>query len=157
MEKGFTVLELLIVICIIGILASMLFISTTGYLAKAMDARIMASMVQMIKIAEIIRIKENVYNISGSGREFNCSANAIPEMKPLCRDIDKQKGPAANEFPAFQVTSNRYCAYIKLLDGNYFCIDYLGVSSFTNMDPGLNNCNASSHNCPPAPPEDSGC
>lgn len=52
-NKSFTIIELLVVISIIGLLASIIFVSLKGALAKARDVRRLSDANQIVKALEV--------------------------------------------------------------------------------------------------------
>ena len=50
-QKGFTIIELIVVIAIIAILAAIVMVNVVGYITKAKDAQIEASMDSFLKNA----------------------------------------------------------------------------------------------------------
>ncbi len=66
MKKGFTILELLVVIVIIGIIASMTFVALNGVRAKARDAKRISDIRQVQSALEIYKNDNGVYPPAGS-------------------------------------------------------------------------------------------
>ena len=147
MKKGFTVIELLVVMTIMGLLSSIVLVSLKGARVSAKDVQIVANMRQMRTIAAIINIDYGGYNAVGAGREFNCGANATEDMKMLCDAVNELKGPDPNEFPTFRTTANEYCAYIELNSGDYYCIEE-NIATKSYFNPADGDCTASSWDCP---------
>ena len=76
-KKGFTLIELLVVIAIIGILASIIFVSTSGARKSALAARALSDLNQ-------ITLAEEVYH--------NENAKYYAEVADPCTDTSLAKG-----------------------------------------------------------------
>lgn len=67
-EKGFTLLELLIVIAVIGILSSLIMVSLSTSRAKASDAAIKSDLRSLMNVAELYYVNNgNQYGAGGPG------------------------------------------------------------------------------------------
>jgi type II secretion system protein G len=64
-KNGFTIIELIVVISIISLLASIVLVNVNGYLAKARDARRAADIAQLQKALEMYYADHGQYPISG--------------------------------------------------------------------------------------------
>jgi len=60
-DKGFTIIEMLVVIAIIAVLASIVLVSVNGYMAKARDARRKAEIKQISIALEMNYAKHGAY------------------------------------------------------------------------------------------------
>jgi general secretion pathway protein G len=58
---AFTLVELMVVVAILGILATVVALSVTGYLASAEKAKVKADMSALTNILEVYRVKMRVY------------------------------------------------------------------------------------------------
>lgn len=75
-RAGFTLIELLVAIAIIGILASVGFVSFTASLQKSRDARRKADLDQVAKALESYNLDNGVYPGSCGGQIVGCSGGA---------------------------------------------------------------------------------
>jgi len=129
LRKAFTLIELLIVIFIIGLLASISITYTSTARNKARDTRAVTDMAQ-------IRIEAEKYypdQTPNSYLGFNCANPS--NMVILCADIQKQIGSN----PTINVTNDAYCAEIDLLalsgPESWYCVDNTGRAKFYPDDP----------------------
>lgn len=137
-ETGYILLAIgLLLLPILGILASIVLVSTGGARDKAKDAMVQASMSQIRPLVEMI------YDEANSYAGVNC---LHPQIAILCNDIKNARG----EKPVIYSSSKNYCAYVKLSTGEYFCIDSSGsYKRKTTVFPGGNGyCNGKTFNCP---------
>jgi prepilin-type N-terminal cleavage/methylation domain-containing protein len=77
-QKGFTIVELLIVIVVIGILAAITVVAFNGIQAKARDAQTESNMSAIAKMMEMYYIDNGAYpSVCGGGDNAGCSANLL--------------------------------------------------------------------------------
>jgi type II secretory pathway pseudopilin PulG len=87
--------------------------NTAVNIERARDTVIKASL-------DAIRVgAEMVYEISGGYKDVNCSND---QLSSDCTKIKNYTG----KNPTFNSSSAAYCVYIKLSNGNYYCIDSIG-------------------------------
>lgn len=120
-------MELLVVITIIGILASIVLIQFPGAVSRARDSRVMSSMGQFRTQARIVYANHEDYE------DVECTidpdtracSDCNTGIKALCNDV----GENAADLLEIYVDSDGtgYCASVKL-DGSekYFCVDGSG-------------------------------
>jgi prepilin-type N-terminal cleavage/methylation domain-containing protein len=107
--KGFTIIELITVIAIIGVLASVILVYVTSYIGKSRDSRIKAEVSEIAKDAMMYYAN----NVSYEGYVVPSS------FKPVVLGSDY-------EFLTDGV--NSYVVYAKLSTSNaYWCIDHTGA------------------------------
>jgi prepilin-type N-terminal cleavage/methylation domain-containing protein len=137
-KKGFTLIEMLVVVAIIGILSSALLTALGPARNKARDSRIMTEMNQVRAIAEILNngTYKSVPQIDGDPGRIADIPNT--EMQDLAQDIAAQGGALVlkrSTDPLFR----SYVMYSPLnikvgTDAapitNFYCIDSMGKSSF---------------------------
>jgi prepilin-type N-terminal cleavage/methylation domain-containing protein len=133
-QKGFTLIEMLVVIAIIGILSTVLLVSITPSRNKAKESRVMSNVRQMMEIAHTFYDPSNMwYDMAG----FRNS----PEYTKIYNDLIKNGVradecylvffvtpytlyiPCSSTFPS---TSTSFFIRVKLPTDKYFCISSNG-------------------------------
>ena len=140
MKKGFTLVELLIVMAILGILASLILAVLGGSEEKARDTRIKVELNQLRNVAGMIKIDDKDYDRLCIDKP---SPDCASDVLLLRDDIAVQGGELIinKTTPALY-----YAAYSKLnvkKDGNtvYFCVDSYGMAKETTTEPvGATQC-----------------
>lgn len=136
-NKGFTLIEMLVVVAIIGLLSSVLLTALGPAKEKAKDARIIQEMTQARTIAETL------YN-QGNYSELPTDSNVIKQhasLGPLYDDIGKQggelvirKGSASQEYIIYS-RLNTKVTISGSLQISYYCVDSTGRTAFVAQDP----------------------
>jgi len=155
MQKGFTLIEIIVVIAIIAILSSAILFSVTQYVAKGKDSNIAGNLAVLIPAGEVF------YNAAVNGTSQNsysgfCSSNvitnAISQMPVKSQDICNNKAGlccfenAGNEYQSWvactqEFTNNKYA----------FCVDSRGVKKEicnSRCATGLTQCDGDLSACP---------
>ncbi len=118
-QKGFTLIELIVVIAIIAILAAIVLVNVTSYINKSKDAAIRSDLSNIALGMAVCFAETNTY--------VGCSA--LPAYVPttLATDISTQNGGTA---PAFGTpTLNAFCVSAKLAtSASSTCVDSTGVT-----------------------------
>jgi prepilin-type N-terminal cleavage/methylation domain-containing protein len=144
-ERGFTLIELMMVLAIIGMLASIILATLNYNRFRARDAAIMTSTLQFAKLYEFNVLDHSSYAqlMSGwDGTSANCadsfaSSQHVTKARELCSYIVAQQGElGGNRFytgvaPAF--TNTQFFSVMAWLPGaqRYFCVGSSGRTSFT--------------------------
>ncbi len=144
-EKGFTLIEMLVVVAIIGLLASVLLTALGPAREKAKDTRVVQEVNQVRNLAETLY--DGDYDAVESLPKLNINNSSL---KILADDISSQGGEL-NIIKSSDGT--RYSAYSRMntkigvepnLKTNYYCIDSSGYSVFSTEEPSGFRCPASS-------------
>jgi len=119
-NQGFTLIEVLVVIAIIGILAGIIIFSLKETKDKAKDARIIDEMSQIRSVANM-HYNDNSYSFNG----FSCG---VVNMSVVCNDITAQGGDLIDPIPV-SLDGQDYCVEAKLNSGAWWCVDAQGRSA----------------------------
>lgn len=139
-RRGFTIVELLIVVAIIGILATIVIVSLREASDRARNTKIVTSVTQIRKVAEDMYIQES------SGYESLCLSGGLniaytDILETLKDDIEKFGGSNIVCY------SSRYSYCVSTLmtgsTAKYFCID----SDGNNIESTSNACMVSNIAC----------
>ncbi len=125
-KKGFTIIELIIVIAIIAVLAAMVLINVTQYITKGRDAAIKGNIDSIIK-SSAVWFDNNNNDYTG----FDAEASYI-----AAADAITNAGKTVT--PATAADGTAFCACATLYDttggDNTFCADSSGYKNQTNTD-----------------------
>jgi prepilin-type N-terminal cleavage/methylation domain-containing protein len=129
-NKGFTLIEMLVVIAMIGLLSAVVLVALGPSRNKAKDARIMSDVKQIVAIGQTFYDPTNsTYDVSGiqSATGTNQAASDIT-----------QQGVSFNTSTNIGGDTTAFRVYAQLLSGGYFCADSNGnvvqsssISGFT--------------------------
>jgi len=128
-QKGFTIIELIVVIAIIAVLAAIVLVNVTQYIAKGKDSAIKGNMSSMATIAAAFYDNNSSMFLD----------SATPHVIDLSTDAAFAAGKAAIEDsngPANNVNSSRiataWCVQSALNEaGKYWCVDNTGYKGDT--------------------------
>ncbi len=124
-NKGFTILELMMVIAIIVILATIVIVSLREAADRGRNTRITTSMMQARNVAEELYLQEpDGYTSFCEGGEWNTTGNET--LSRLEQDIVNNGG---SDLSCYSSVFN-YCTSVRLAgqQDNYFCVDATGAS-----------------------------
>lgn len=112
-QKGFTLIEVLVVVAVIGILASILLVGLGQVRTRGQDARRIADLATMRNVLEVYAAKCGHYPGGGSGG--NCSSVAAPTTWAGLQTVLRDSGiiGASDSIPNDPVTGANY-AYCSL-------------------------------------------
>jgi type II secretory pathway pseudopilin PulG len=120
---GFSLVELLILIAIIGILAALVIAVATPARNKAADARIRNDIRQLRWEAEIVYDSQNA-----SFEDWSTHGTVADNVTIILDDIDGALGQE-NAVTIRDSDDNTYCVSAPLVSfpGQHYCIDHRGV------------------------------
>jgi prepilin-type N-terminal cleavage/methylation domain-containing protein len=136
--KGFTLIEMLVVVAIIGILSAVVLVALGPSRNKAKDARIISALQQ----ARVLW--ETMYD-STSGTyptiDFANTASLSTELQKLRQDIIDNS--VNSSVPVSQLTGDGKNGnlYAELNSGNYYCVDTQGHTGEVSGVPVGGVCN----------------
>ena len=143
-QKGFTLIELMVVIAIIGLMASTVLVAVQGARAKGRNARRMSDMLQIRNALELYRSSNNnSYPNPGWGWRSQCqwgpyaANNVIPGLVPTYLPVwsDDPQLDTVNSKNCYLYLSNG--THYKLLDHDVTDLNPIGYASVPSfMDPG---------------------
>ncbi len=133
-QKGFTLIELMVVIAIIGILASILIVSLRQASDRSKNAKIVTDIVQIRKIAVRMYAEELIGYVNLCGEDSsNLNSEDYPDLGTLQRDIE-----GFNSVITCYADKDSYCISASFMaDDQYFCIDDEGSSIEVTGNPCL--------------------
>lgn len=131
-QKGFTIIELVVVIAIIAVLAAIVLVNVTQYINKGKDAAIKGNMSSIMTNAVIY-----FDDVNGGNGDYTGFAAAAGYEAPAAAIT------SANAAPTMQINAGgtAYCVTAALKDGNTYCIDSTGYKGTTA------NCDATTADC----------
>jgi general secretion pathway protein G len=124
-NKGFTLIEMLVVIAVIGILSATVLTALGPARNKAKDTRIISALSQVMSVAETYY----------SGTYTGLTVSNPSQMGPLTTDITTNSG---NLVVNVSGDGRSYAAYSALASDStkYYCVDSAGTSKSENSNPG---------------------
>ena len=129
MKRGFTLVELLVVVAVIGILASIVLVSVGGGTTRAKDTRIISDLNMIRTAAEVIRVADGNY--------VNVVNNS--DINTLMADMTAQNATAILR------TGNAagYCVEVTLPGAKWGCVNSgLAIRTDLTSAPGCAGNNA---------------
>jgi prepilin-type N-terminal cleavage/methylation domain-containing protein len=129
-KKGFTIIELVVVIAIIAVLSAIVMINVTGYIGKSKDAAIRGDMQAIATTAagyyDQFKTVGGMFPTQTTGSNTTIN-NAISQ-------ILSYTGTATAGYYSFWNSidsSGNFCACAHLSTGNYYCVDASGYRGET--------------------------
>jgi len=132
-QKGFTIIELIVVIAIIAVLAAIVLVNVTQYISRGKDASIKGNMSSMVTIAAAY-YDNNSSSYTDLSTESTFAAGLVA--------IDNANGTAKAQ--KAEVISSAFCIVAELNDGTLWCVDSTGYkgapAAYTDCDAGTADC-----------------
>lgn len=139
-KKGFTLVELLVVVAVIGLLASIIIVSLNTARKRAKNAAIKQALTQLRVAAEWEYDKtspNNSYANVCSGGDIN--SDTTTDFGRIRDSIIAADGNTRRCYDS----ASKWCADVRNMpNGGGWCVDYTGYSSSTT------NCDSTYFNCP---------
>ncbi len=117
-EKGFTLVELIVVLVILAILATLLVPALTGYIDKAKEKTIVAECRSCVTAAQTLASES--YAISGKGEADTTAVKTLAEVPGTVDSVTIDAGKVTGL--VYTATDGKVCTYAK---------DKNGVSTYT--------------------------
>ncbi len=122
-QKGFTIIELLVVVAIIAVLTGIVLVNVTSYINKGKDAAIKGNQSTLLTNGAVH------LDTNGNYSTF-CSANMVA-TKPIYDAINSAAGAAPTCTVAAGNAAWCACSVLKVTSGNTFCVDSTGAKKET--------------------------
>jgi len=137
LKRGFTLVELMIVVAIIGVLAALAIYGVRKYIANAKTAEARMSLGRIAKDASAAYNRESmvatVLPADGSGKAGISNALCITASNTVPASIDTVKGQkyqsAVSEWSAGSMTTGWACLKFSLQDPQYYMYTYTSSST----------------------------
>jgi prepilin-type N-terminal cleavage/methylation domain-containing protein len=142
-QKGFTIIELIVVVAIIAVLAAIVLVNVTSYINKGKDAAIQGNLSSLVSRG--VAYFENSALGNGAYNTFCTHASGGAPIKLAVEATNLGGAFVCNcntGGNACTATSTKWCACstLKVSSGNTFCVDSTGYKKETS--------NACSTRCP---------
>lgn len=139
-NSGFTLLELLVVVAIIGILASITMIAISDSQNKSKDSRIKSQIVNLRRVTEIYYTSNN--NTYGS-TVSNCTSGMFADtVNEVATFTNTANYPTGTTLACF-ASSTAWAVSASLFGGQYWCVDSTGANRQTSTQASSTVCPAS--------------
>lgn len=110
-SKGFTIIELLVVVAIIAVLAAIVLVNVTQYINKGKDAAIKGNMSTILTNAAVF------YDGAGNYTNFTASPSYTGPSTAITN---------ANVAPVYVGSATAFCVTAVLKDATTYCVDSTG-------------------------------
>jgi prepilin-type N-terminal cleavage/methylation domain-containing protein len=127
-SKGFTIIEMVMVLAIVGLLTTIIMIALSNARNKAKDGKIQADLNQIRTAAGVYYNNQSPSSYSG----LSCAVSN-PNVSALCADINNQS--PGNPIFVLKTGNAEYCVYKQLLNTKYACVDSAGNAEFNLSGP----------------------
>lgn len=123
-KKGFTIIELIVVVAIIGVLAAIITTNVMQFIAKAKNAAIQTDMDSLFPAAAVFYESNGTYEnfcISPDSLKVLDAVHGINPLDPYLstRCIDRLNADGGADI----CIVDKWIAYAVLVDGKVYCID----------------------------------
>lgn len=146
MQKGFTIIEVMITIMIIGILATLTLFFASQYIAKGKDASVAGNLVILVPAGE------NYYTGNNNSYENFCESDIVVHAKSQMPENPKGSCYSeANKSGAccgVNISGDKWaaCAHLFTNDEKAYCVDSRGVQKQIDLQTEM--CRDGIEQCP---------
>ncbi len=130
MQKGFTIIELIVVIAIIAVLAAIVLVNVTGFINKGKDAAIKGNLSSLMTDAAVVFEKTGTYN--------NTSTNVCATYGYSILNAISNVASGLNALCYANGTNWCTCSGLVTNKNNAFCVDSTGKKTMRDISAG--NC-----------------
>ena len=123
-SKGFTIIELLVVVAIIAVLASIVLVNVTSYIAKGKDASIKANLATVRTNAAVFYDNQNPSTYAG----FAAAGCVVTGSDTLFTTPRAAIVNAGGTVDCAASTASAWCAKSTLYVSGSWCVDSTGFS-----------------------------
>ena len=148
MNKGFTLIEIIVVIAIIAILSGIILFSVTQYINMGKDSNVSANLAILVPAGEVFYKVSNSYEGFCDPNQNSATKNAFSQMPP--NTIHYCIEDSVHNFQAWAA-----CAQEFANPKNFYCVDSRGMKGdytgtcgqavLTNSTNQAIQCNGNSH------------
>lgn len=124
-NKGFTLIEMLVVVAIVGILSATVLTALGPSRNKAKDARIISALQQIRVIAETL--------YDGTSGKYPSNLGSNSKITNASTEITNNGGLHLT----ISVSSTTFAVSTQLNSGNYYCVDSVGAVGTTTANNGV--------------------
>ena len=128
-KKGFTLVELIVVLVILAILAALLIPTLTGYIDKANKEKVVSE-TRMVVMAAQTELSE-AYGKAGAGEKITTSTNDNKTLTDAITKLAEIKGNAKFKVEA---TESAKITKVTYDDGNFVCVFNASDNTYDTQD-----------------------
>lgn len=137
LQRGFTLIEVMIVIAIIGILAGISYVSYSALTARAKNTAIINGVKDMMKVLELYKTKHGVYPLEKYANIRHNGVSSVDRAYPNDPDYKFEKDyPGPHEAANISLTLNKPETMIRLIESlkKTDSIPYSPRSNYSGFD-----------------------
>lgn len=149
LDSGFTLVELLVVVAILGILTSVVLVSLSTANTRAKDGAVQADVVSIRDQAQLYYNDNGGYSLNGANIPASSSCTTAssvfvdPRVALQIVAADSANGGARSVVCNVAAGGSAYAVYAELASaaGTYFCVDSNGIGAKTTHTPASTDIN----------------